>query len=473
VSATDLLSVLVGIGALAVVAELGARCFPRRPALGHVLWLVVLVRSLVPSIPLVSALGVTEVVTGSPFLASRESAALAETTGAGPWHLGLVDALLFVWALGTFGSLARAVHASLVLRRLVRLGRPGDVALTAEVARESRRLGVRPPVVRSLAWTRSPFLYGLRRPILFWPARASTTARRARASVIRHELAHIARRDPWTAWIEIVAQSVWWWNPIVRYAVAQSRRYKELACDARAMEAQPDDRHAYGRALIEATDATGADGTTRVDAASALPAQSLGWVGSGSRMRERLRSLYAPHRSGTIPASAFAPVLVLFALSLPGLTSAAPAPDVVATAEPLSDSDRAALERLGAESFEELEHLAMSEVLRDPNDGRAHYRLGWALVGQGRYEDAIDAFRYQYELGYTPSYASYNVACCHALLGQVDDAIEWLEKSVESGYDDPLQIEQDEDLALLRADPRFRALIDELLAQADRGPGVE
>ena len=60
----------------------------------------------------------------------------------------------------------------------------------------------------------SPFVWGVGRPRLMWPAGDSGAPRNPRA-VMAHELAHVKRRDHWVAWFEIVATSLLWWNPLV------------------------------------------------------------------------------------------------------------------------------------------------------------------------------------------------------------------------------------------------------------------
>ena len=484
-SGAGLLSSLAGIVLLAAVAEIVSRCVPRRPALGHALWLLVLVRSLIPSIPLISVRGILESVAVVPLLAPIAATPASALADRGPWILGGFETLILLWAAGVVWFVARALLCSRRMRRCIRFAHRVDASLEIEVERLARGLGVRAPRVMSLPGARSPFLYGLRDPVLIWPKVGGPASDEARSAMILHELAHLKRRDPWTSWIEVAAPCLWWWNPLIWYAVAQSRRYKELACDASVMDERPEYRHVYASALIDAV---------RVKALRALPAESLGLIGSAARVRERLQSLYAVQRTARISATALVAVLALFALSLPGLTRPSFAPaklpststrslpsatsvavtSVAVTESPadaprvLSDVERSILQRAGVSSFEELQGVAEAAIADNPRNGWAHSRLGWSFVARGDFVNAIPAFERQYELGYTTTYASYNAACCYARLGAVDDAIYWLEKSVKSGSNDPLAIEQDPDLDILRDDPRYRALIDELVAQAAR-----
>lgn len=89
------------------------------------------------------------------------------------------------------------------------------------------------------------------------------------------------------------------------------------------------------------------------------------------------------------------------------------------------------------------------------------------LFGEGRIEDARDILR-----GVTEEYEDgesivYNLACCEARLGDIDQAFEHLETSLASRPDLVELARGDEDLAALREDPRF----DELVGAAVTPPG--
>ena len=195
--------------------------------------------------------------------------------------LSTLDLLLSSWVLGSIWCVVRIVRRSFILRRCLRSARPVDATLERMVEREAERIGVKKPTVLSLSWIQSHFLFGLRNPVLVWPETGDAIVASARSSVILHELAHLKRRDPLTSCLEVAARSLLWWNPLVWYAVAQSRRFKELACDAWVMAEQPEERNLYASALIQAID---------LRTPSVLAGSSHGWIGSGSRIRERIRA---------------------------------------------------------------------------------------------------------------------------------------------------------------------------------------
>jgi tetratricopeptide (TPR) repeat protein len=80
------------------------------------------------------------------------------------------------------------------------------------------------------------------------------------------------------------------------------------------------------------------------------------------------------------------------------------------------------------------------------------------------YEDAIKGFKRifkafpDHNLGYT---AAYNIACGYALLGKTKKALDWLEKSVEHGFNNFRHMENDPDLDSLRDEERYKKIIEE------------
>src|SRR5260370_6472326 len=100
------------------------------------------------------------------------------------------------------------------LRRLAAKGAPASHTLSAEVGRVAAALGVKPPTVRVLPDIASPFVCGLGRPLLLWPAAlCDSLSSHCQRGVIVHELAHLRRRDHWVAWLRARAGCVWWWDP--------------------------------------------------------------------------------------------------------------------------------------------------------------------------------------------------------------------------------------------------------------------
>ena len=233
--------------------------------LRYALWLLVLLRLLVPGTVFQTGLSVLNYVPlpqtaaaqaqpsqsgGSPSAPEAEPMPVrpegeAEPRPSGPAAApdsapaGAADwrgVLTAVW-LGGAGVLAAALLACnlrfyLRLRRM-RRGPPG-IAVPVYVARGLP----------------SPCLYGFPRPAVYLtPAAAGEPE--LLGHVLRHELTHRRHGDHIWAVLRAAALALHWYNPLVWLAAVLSRRDGELACDEGALQGADDrERAAYGRTLI-------------------------------------------------------------------------------------------------------------------------------------------------------------------------------------------------------------------------------
>jgi hypothetical protein len=95
---------------------------------------------------------------------------------------------------------------------------------------------------------------------------------------------------------------------------------------------------------------------------------------------------------------------------------------------------------------------------REPKNGRAWRLLGVALQQSKQFDRAIEAYTKALALGPDPV-ATYNIGTAYARENDVDKAFEWLRKARETRRIDMMQMEVDADLAALRGDPRYKALL--------------
>lgn len=90
--------------------------------------------------------------------------------------------------------------------------------------------------------------------------------------------------------------------------------------------------------------------------------------------------------------------------------------------------------------------------------------LGCLYTEMGRYQDGLQADREMVSLQPASPLAWYNLACSLSLTGQVNDAFQALEKAVALGYADAEWLQEDEDFAPIRSDPRFGRILARLMA---------
>lgn len=96
---------------------------------------------------------------------------------------------------------------------------------------------------------------------------------------------------------------------------------------------------------------------------------------------------------------------------------------------------------------------------RRPDDGRAHYYLGFCRLQGGELDGALAAFERARELKRWLPQTAYYTASAYALKGDKERAFEWLGQAIKLGFTDKETIRTDEKLSSLREDPRFKNLI--------------
>lgn len=101
-----------------------------------------------------------------------------------------------------------------------------------------------------------------------------------------------------------------------------------------------------------------------------------------------------------------------------------------------------------------------------PDDARAFHLGAGSLVVLGEVERAKRWLRRAVEIAPEDSIVLYNVACNLATLGEKDKALDYLERAAAQGAVSAAWMRNDKDLASLREDPRYTAL----LAQVDGDP---
>ena len=242
------------------------------PAVAHPLWLLVLIALLLPAVvalPVLPGEGDAVAVTAGNLGAVGEVA--ERVAGSAPhnnaepvtrlpaWIIGHgTTALATLWlvvAAGLFGwTLVRALRFR---HWLARSSRPASKALLNKVAEIGHGLGLaRMPEVHTTTAHVSPMVYwtGGRVRLVIPSFLLASLDRHELRAVLAHELAHVRRRDHLVRWIEWLACSVFWWNPVAWWARRELRAAEEASCDAlgvTALKRAPSD---YAKSLLRAVE---------------------------------------------------------------------------------------------------------------------------------------------------------------------------------------------------------------------------
>jgi len=260
--------------------------FVRRPAVAHILWLLVLLRLIAP--PIVSIEYALWPPTSAPPAATvNEQPTPTNSVAATPGRLNnrlklgrpasqltnqpavasqpsTATPTLASGALAALPQLALGVTAVLALvaairitrfRRLVTKLEPASDDLHAIVAQSATKLGLtRIPDVRVGTLAGAPFVWNLgRRPTIVLPASFVESFDPTQlAMILTHELAHLRRRDHWVRCLELLVAVTHWWNPLAHWVRRRMHVAEEQACDAWVAWAFPTQAQQYAELLLQA-----------------------------------------------------------------------------------------------------------------------------------------------------------------------------------------------------------------------------
>jgi bla regulator protein blaR1 len=218
---------------------------------------------------------------GQPYAPIRHAFA------ATPVMPSLIPTLLF--AVGLIGC------AAVLLTWWARWRRTASIIHAAQPLTEGRevetlcRLHTGITMVSSHA-SLEPGVFGIRRPILFWPAGISDRLSDSQLeSILAHEVNHVLRRDNLAAALHMLVEAAFWFHPLVWWIGARLVEERENACDQAVLglQSQP---HTYAEGILKVCEycvetpllcvsgVSGADLKKRIQAIVAhRVARELGW----------------------------------------------------------------------------------------------------------------------------------------------------------------------------------------------------
>ncbi len=246
------------------LAFFGTVFFRRRPAQAHAILFAGIISfplaaalSILPAVPLPILPPASRI--GIQIEISRESPIDSDvmTRGRryeeGRFRSDCIFILEMVWAAGVAAGIGRIARQRAALRRLFgSAAAVTDPFLIEEAGRAVKALGLpRAPLLFSCAKLDIPIACGVWKPSIIFPRDFGVRVRGAAIrGVLRHEIAHIARRDNLTDAIARLIAAVFWFAPLIRSAMKCMRERRERACDEAAVAGEPDPL-VYARALIE------------------------------------------------------------------------------------------------------------------------------------------------------------------------------------------------------------------------------
>ena len=162
--------------------------------------------------------------------------------------------LLGIWIVGILAMIILVIKSSLRLRSLEKSALPLQ---NQEVRRLYHRcleeMGIHRDIpVYSTAFLKSPIIVGLLKPCIYLPIHLISDYNESDMRyMLLHELQHYKHKDAVASYLMNLAGVVYWFNPLVWYALKEMRNDREVACDTSVLKMLEEDAYEdYGNTLI-------------------------------------------------------------------------------------------------------------------------------------------------------------------------------------------------------------------------------
>jgi beta-lactamase regulating signal transducer with metallopeptidase domain len=161
--------------------------------------------------------------------------------------------LFLVWLAGFFGLLVTSIWQ---YRKLLQSTHAMKSVDEGPLQFEYERLALKMSTAESpeLFFSdeiASPFLFGFWKPKIVLPqSMVDGFSHEELQNVLAHELNHWRRRDLWIGWVQVLAQSLMWFHPLVWWANSRLRHERECACDEGVLQLSETEPAAYGETLL-------------------------------------------------------------------------------------------------------------------------------------------------------------------------------------------------------------------------------
>lgn len=207
--------------------------FARRASLRHLIWAAAF--AVLIALPVAAAVVPGAIVFSVPAPAVQSMipmdvsvASAAPPPAAEGFSFGIGDAafgLIALWLAGVVLIALRHLVAAFLLRALRRdsVAHPFDASELPALAH--------PYDMRLSLGERGPVTWGIFRPVILLPNQAQFWPHERLQAVLRHEFAHVRRRDGLSQILALVACALYWPNPLVWLGARALRREAEIAAD--------------------------------------------------------------------------------------------------------------------------------------------------------------------------------------------------------------------------------------------------
>jgi bla regulator protein blaR1 len=343
------------------------------------LWLSASVKFLVPFAPLVAigsyfgwhktyvhAAAPLAIERFGPVFTQAISAPVASPVTANP--ISVLPVVIF--ALWFCGSAAILTAWLLRWRRVSANIRSAEPLTDGREVETLRRLQAPIKIVSSNV-ALEPGVFGVWRPILFWPAGISERLADSQLeAILAHEVSHVRRRDNLASAIHMLVQAAFWFHPLVWWIGTRLVEERENACDQAVLRLRSEPR-AYAEGILKVCEycleaqllcvsgVSGADLKKRIQGIMAHRAvHDLGWPGKLLLAAAGATAIAAPIGIGLLNAPPSQ------AQTQSATAATAPLPQFeVASIKPAAPDQRGTFIRPGANGGININNMPVKEMM--------------------------------------------------------------------------------------------------------------
>lgn len=300
-----------------------------------------------------------------------------------------------------------------------------------------------------------PALVGILTPTLVIPQIiVETWPERLIRPIVTHEMVHARRRDMIWGCLQFVAQTVWWFHPLIWFIGRRAHMLCERCVDEETLAALKCSAADYAESLVQFLQ-------LRNSLRPVPSGHGISFSQMTSERLERLMHRYGMFRPKTSTLS-WIIAIAMAAVVLPGAAWVSAQDERQQTVKSATEYRDAINAALATQDWKTAE-ARLSEVLTlRPNDERATFLKGYVVHAQGRLDEAIELHTKATKFPSVKAAAFYNLACALSLKGETNSALDSLEKAVAAGMRPQDDIQSDPDLNSLLKEARFLAIVAKL-----------
>jgi beta-lactamase regulating signal transducer with metallopeptidase domain len=215
----------------------------------------------------------------------------------------LTDYLTLLWLLGALFMLARLAYHYRSVCRLRRSATLCEQNIADHLHALCIELNLREPALLVSTKITKPLLTGIRKPAIILPPSVLSLTDGNIELILKHELAHLKRRD--LAWntFGALAHILLWFNPLTWLCERESHFAQEAACDQMALRNQTNRTSEFAGLLVEIA-------ANRERAPQLL---TVSMIRAANTLERRLKAMKTFHHKG--PQKLVATIIVALALT--------------------------------------------------------------------------------------------------------------------------------------------------------------